>query len=269
MGEGNCSTMNIKITVLVFMALTAGVFALTRTKNAAPAEFWVSIPGGEFLMGTDTGGNDTKPRHVVAIKAFEMSRTPVTVEQYAECVDKGACSAPGTGGHCNWGMAGRQLHPVNCVDWAQANQYARFRGARLPSEAEWEYAATGGGKDRKYPWGNETATCERAVMSGYGGYGCGSGGTMPVCSKPVGNTGQGLCDMAGNVWQWVQDKYQNSYNGAPADGSPFEGAGPNRVIRGGSFYDESPGYLRADFRNIGDPGDRYGFIGFRLARQGR
>ena len=216
-----------------------------------PPEF-VSIPGA-------------RPAHEVVIKTFGMSRTAVTVEQYAQCVREGRCAAPGTGGYCNWGKPGRELHPVNCVDWDQANQYASFMGARLPSEAEWEYAATSGGGNRKYPWGNEEPGCGLAVMNA-GGQGCDKSGTLPVCSRPGGNTAQGLCDMAGNVWQWVQDKYQTSYAGAPGDGAAFEAAGVRRVLRGGSFYNSAAGHLRSDNRYSVDPGCRYGMIGFRLAR---
>jgi len=220
---------------------------------------WVSISGGKFTMGTDADGfADAKPIHEVAIKTFQMSKTLVTVEQYAECVSKGKCTEPGKGDYCNWGETGRQNHPVNCVNWDQANQYAGFKGGRLPSESEWEYAATSGGKNQKYPWGNADATSELAVMDNYG--------TMPVCSKPVGNTAQGLCDMAGNVWQWVQDKYQNSYNGAPADGGAFEAAGSLRVIRGGSFYNVTARNLRADFRNQTGPGSSSDILGFRIAK---
>jgi iron(II)-dependent oxidoreductase len=230
---------------------------------------WVTINGGKFTMGTDSGEKgfeDAKPIHEVAIKTFEMSKTAVTVEQYAECVIKGGCTEPATGDYCNWGVAGRQLHPVNCVDWDQASKYAKFKGGRLPSESEWEYAATSGGKNQKYPWGNDEPTCDKAVMYGNGGYGCGNNSTMPVCSKTAGNTAQGLCDMAGNVWQWVQDKYQDSYKGAPVDGSAFEAAGSIRVVRGGSFYGRDASSLRADYRLNGVPGLRLGGIGFRLVR---
>lgn len=210
---------------------------------------WVPIPGGVFAMGAEgcTNNNGVKialPIHDVQINGFEMSKTLVTVEQYQECVIQGQCTEPSTSVPqmapearvlCNWGKEGRQRHPVNCVDWKQANQYARFKGARLPSESEWEYAARSGGKKRNYPWGNEEPTCDKAVMYGNGDYGCGSGGTMPVCSKPAGNTDQGLCDMAGNVWQWVQNTYQDSYRGAPTDGGAFEAAGSRRVLRGGSL----------------------------------
>ncbi len=232
-------------------------------KPSKPVEF-VTLAGGKFTMGTNDGGNgftDAEPIHEVAIKTFAISDTLVTVEQYAECVIKGGCTEPGTGSYCNWGVAGRQRHPINCVDWDQANQFAKFKGARLPSESEYEYAATSGGKNQKYPWGNEDATRDRAVMSG--------NGTMPVCSKPAGNTAQGLCDMSGNVWEWVQDKYQGSYAGAPTDGSAFEGPGDYRVIRGGSCFITDAGNLRADVRGDFDPDSRRGGIGFRLARSSR
>lgn len=227
---------------------------------------WVSISGGDFDMGTYNGNDDEKPVHEVTIPAFEMSKSPVTVEQYAQCVSKGGCTAPNTGEYCNWEKTGRERHPVNCVDWKQANQYAKFMGARLPSESEWEYAATSEGKNQKYPWGNEDATCKRAVMYGNGGNGCGNKSTMDVCSKPAGNTAQGLCDMAGNVWEWVQDKYQ-SYTQTPTDGKAFEGrARSRRVLRGGSFGDGFVDFLRAAGRNYDRPGRRRDNVGVRLAR---
>ncbi|MDQ7773960.1 MAG: formylglycine-generating enzyme family protein [Elusimicrobiales bacterium] len=238
---------------------------------AAPIE-WVYIDGGRFIMGArsvEYGFEDAGPAREVAIKSFYMSKTDVTVAQYAECVAQGACTEPGTGDYCNWGKPGRGNHPLNCVDWSQASEYAGFKGARLPSESEWEYAATSGGRAQKYPWGNDTPTCDRVVMntngSGLDGLGCGSRSTLPVCSKPAGNTAHGLCDMAGNVWQWVQDKYQDSYKGAPADGSAFEGAGSERVIRGGSFGTSDPRTLRAAYRSSTAPVTRHDTVGFRLA----
>ena len=239
---------------------------------AAPIE-WVYINGGRFTMGDrsmEYGFEDATPARQVAIKTFYMSKTDVTVAQYAECVAQGACTQPGTGDYCNWGKPGRGNHPLNCVDWSQASQYARFKGARLPSESEWEYAATSGGRTQKYPWGNDTPTCDRVVMntnaSGLDGLGCGSNSTMPVCSKPAGNTAHGLCDMVGNVWQWVQDKYQDSYKGAPVDGSAFEGAGSERVIRGGSFGTSDARTLRAAYRSSTGPVTRHDTVGFRLAK---
>lgn len=248
-----------------------GYVAANDPSAGAPAKpvEWVAIPAGQFNMGTDSGETllqDAKPVREVAIETFEMSKTAVTVEQYAQCVTLGGCTEPLSGGdHCNWGAPGRQLHPVNCVSWDQAVQYAGFMGARLPSESEWEYAATSGGRNQKYPWGNEEPGCDKAVLSGKSGD-C-ARGTLPVCSKPAGNTAQGLCDMAGNVWQWVQDKYRSSYAGGAADGSAFEGAGEgSRVIRGGSFQDSGALTLRADNRASFAPDARVYTVGFRLAR---
>jgi len=229
------------------------------TAPARPVE-WVAIPGGKFYMGTDepeSWFDDAKPVHEVSVRTFEMSRAPVTVEQYAECFVKGRCSKPDTGPYCNWDKPGRQSHPMNCVTWHQAQEYAVFMGARLPSEAEFEYAATGG-RNRKYPWGNELPGPELAVWN--------TNGTMAVCSKPKGNSAQGLCDMSGNVWQWVQDVYRDSYNGAPSDGSSVEDKGSRRVIRGGSFFNYFSRYLRADFRRNERSSERNANLGFRLAK---
>ena len=240
----------------------------TVTTPSQAVEF-ITIPGGKFAMGTDSGEKgfeNAKPIHEVAIKTFDMSKTAVTVEQYAECVFKGGCTEPGIYISCNWGRPDRRFHPVNCVDWDQAQAYAKFKGARLPTESEWEYAATSGGRNQKYPWGNDEPTCDKAVMYGNGVSGCGTNATMPVCSKPSGNTAHGLCDMAGNVWQWVQDKYQDSYKGASVDGSAFEAAGSFRVLRGGSFSDNVARRLRADNRNYDDPSLRSARFGFRLVR---
>ncbi len=263
---------------VVITCMTGGIYAEVNNPRAGvsskPIE-WVTIPGGIFMMGTKDHARtaygdlleDARPVHEVVIQTFDMSRTAVTVEQYAECVNKGRCTEPATGGSpggfgafCNWGKPGRQNHPVNCVDWDQAHQYAVFAGARLPSEAEWEYAARSGGRDRKYPWGNDEPSCEKAVMRD-----CGEG-TMPVCSRPAGNTIHGLCDMAGNAAQWLQDKY-GDYKDTPADGSAHEGFSPSngRVNRGGSFNMDGV-FLRADYRTNDSPSGRFSSVGFRLAR---
>ncbi|MEK7743950.1 MAG: SUMF1/EgtB/PvdO family nonheme iron enzyme, partial [Elusimicrobiota bacterium] len=156
---------------------------------------WVAVRGGSFMMGSASGSADEKPVHRVTLRSFELAKTEVTVAQYKACVDAGACAAPGKGLLCNWGVSGREKDPLNCVDWNQAKAFSEWVGGRLPSEAEWEYAARSGGRDIEYPWGDEEATCSRAVIYD-GGAGCGRVSTWPVCSKPEGNTRQGLCDMA-------------------------------------------------------------------------
>ncbi len=244
--------------------------------------FWVSIPGGTFMMGSDSGESDELPLHQVTVPAFEMTMTEVTVAQYQACVDAGACTEPSQcGSFYNWGVAGREDHPVNCVNWQQAVDFCGFAGGRLPSEAEWEYTARGGGQDITYPWGEDIPSCIYAVIND-GGAGCGMDRTWAVCSKPAGNTAQGLCDMAGNVFEWVQDWFHGSYDCdanpgaincgsggiAPSDGSAWETPGGSiRVIRGGSLTISADGSnLRAATRSVCVPSYRHGRIGFRCAR---
>jgi formylglycine-generating enzyme required for sulfatase activity len=182
---------------------------------------WVCMPGGTFQMGSDSGGSDELPVHEVTVPSFEILRTEVTVRQYGECVSARACTEPGTGTRGNWNDPGYEDHPVNYVTWQQAVDFCVWAGGRLPSEAEWEYAARSGGLDQEYPWGEERANCDYAVRH-EGVAGCGADRTREVCSRPAGNTRQGLCDMAGNTHEWVQDWYHGNYRGAPTDGTAWE-----------------------------------------------
>jgi formylglycine-generating enzyme required for sulfatase activity len=212
-------------------------------------------------MGADDWP-DSKPRHRVAVKTFQMAKTLVTNKQYKACVAAGACAATSDQGDDFKG----DDQPVVRVDWDQAQAFCEWVGGRLPTEAEWEYAARSGGKEKKHPWGDEEPTCEWAVW-GQGGKGCGRNATWPVCSKPAGNTEQGLCDMAGNVWEWVQDWYHGSYHGAPSDGSAWESpAGSSRVARGGSWRGEQPRCFHAAFRGYDDPRNQRHDLGFRPVR---
>ena len=225
---------------------------------------WVTIPAGTFMMGADDLDPEAPPRHQVTIKTFQMAKTLVTNKQYQACVQAGACTAPDDAGASFTG----DDQPVVDVDWNQAKTFSEWVGGRLPTEAEWEYAARSGGKEQKYPWGNEEATCDKAVISS-GGDGCGRNATWPVCSMPAGNTKQGLCDMAGNAWEWVQDWYHDSYNGAPSDGSAWESPeGSYRVYRGGSWRSDAV-FTRSAVRNDYGPGYHRRLLGFRPARRGR
>jgi len=229
---------------------------------------WVRLPGGTFQMGSNSGDSDENPVHSVTLSAFEMAATEVTVGQYRQCVQAGACTAPNdksSNKYCNWGYSDRDNHPVNCIDWHQATAYAKWVGGRLPTEAEWEYAARSGGRNQEYPWGNQKATCSYAVMDD-GGNGCGRDSTWPVCSKVAGNTSQGLCDMAGNVWEWVSDWYESGYYGkSPSSNPTGPSSGSPRVVRGGSWFNDAR-YVRAAYRYRGGPGSRHYNLGFRVAR---
>jgi len=230
----------------------------------------VLIPAGEFMMGCNEAvdnqcENDEKPYHKVSLNAYYMDKHDVTVAEYRECVQAGGCKEPGTWKYCNWQKTDRGSHPINCVDWNQATAYCQWAGKRLPTEAEWEKAARGT-DGRKYPWGNDTASCQYAVMT-EGGDGCGRNATWPVCSKPQGNSPYGLCDMAGNVWEWVSDWYgEDYYSESPANNPNGPSSGRSRVLRGGS-WSLNPQYLRASDRIGLAPLNRFSYGGFRCVRQ--
>ena len=221
---------------------------------------WALLPAGTFRMGSpaDQPGryDDEGPQHPVTLSAFRMLRHEVTNAEYRRFVPD---HAPDEAGDL----------PVTGVSWYEATAYAAGLGARLPTEAEWEYAARSGGRDQTYPWGDEPATCERTVMdeSDPGDrekWGCGRGSPWPVCSKPAGSSAQGICDLAGNVWEWCADGYGAYPDGARSDPSGPEG-GADRVLRGGSWRDGAR-WLRAAYRVGNDPGDRFGDVGFRVVR---
>lgn len=239
----------------------------TGTDSGASVDLsWVSINGGKFKMGSADGDADEKPVDIVKISDFKMLKTEVTVTQYAACVTAGSCTKPGSGGkYDNWGAKGRENHPINRVDWHQAVAFCTWAGGRLPTEAEWEYAASNGSSKDVYPWGDAKATCHYAVMH-EGEHGCGTGLTMAVCSKNAGNTTHGLCDMAGNLWEWVQDRYHASYKESPGNGSAWEeSVGSDRVRRGGSFVN-IPVTLRAANRDYDSPSNKGVTQGFRCAK---
>jgi hypothetical protein len=166
-------------------------------------ETWVALPGGRFVSHARSSGEtvgeraprpDRVSRVLLTLSAFAMLRTEVTVGQYRACVEAGRCSKPKKTARDdernNWGSARSDTHPINGVDWAQAKAFCAWIGGRLPTAAEWEYAARSAGKDQRYPWGDQRADCTRAVMHGAKGKGCGRHGTWPVCSKNAGNCDQ-------------------------------------------------------------------------------
>jgi formylglycine-generating enzyme required for sulfatase activity len=166
----------------------------------------VAVPAGEFFLGCNEQidrecYDDEKPGRRVFVAAFRIDKTEVTVAQYGRCVQAGGCSSPDTRSGCNYGTGGRDEHPVNCVDWQQADTYCRWAGKRLPTEAEWEKAARG--RDgRIYPWGNQWDTSRANV---------GSGGTVAVGSYASGASPYGALDMSGNVWEWTADWYDGEH----------------------------------------------------------
>jgi len=242
----------------------------------------VYVPAGEFMMGCNEAvdsqcQNDEKPYHRVYLDAYNVDKYEVTVADYEKCVKAGKCSDyhltgyewPGQSftesEYCNWSKSGKGNHPINCVDWSQPSGYCEWAGKRLPTEAEWEKAARGT-DGRKYPWGNETATCDYAVMND-GGNGCGRNSTWPIGSKPKGASPYGVMDMAGNVWEWVQDWYEEGYyKNSPAQNPQGPSSGTLRALRGGSWYNDNPGNLRTSHRVRYHPSGRDDYGGFRCVR---
>lgn len=215
----------------------------------------VLIPEGAFWMGCNVGVDQncnswSAPLHEVDISAFYMDKVEVTQAAFQACVDAGICTHHQDDGLCStydpvnlvWvqGVMPQSFRgdsrPAVCVSWAQAKVYCDWAGKRMPTEAEWEKAARGIG-GQKYPWGSDEVTCEYAVIydSFLGGVGCGTNGSEDVCSRsPTGDSPYGLCDAAGNVWEWVSDWYLADYYESSSSSDPTgPSIGTTKVCRGG------------------------------------
>jgi formylglycine-generating enzyme required for sulfatase activity len=233
---------------------------------------WIQVDGGLFMMGYDDGLENELPVHEVDVPTFEISRSEITVFQYTECYSEGPCTAPEIGARFNWDVSGRGLHPVNGVTWEMATTFCQFVEARLSSEAEWEYAARSGGQDLVYPWGDPLPTCDYCVMNDPDlGMGCEEGHTWPVCLKPDGHTEHGLCDMTGNVYEWLADYYYNTYISAPTDGSAWDEPPypeyTDRVLRSASYREAADNPIMRTSGRLGfDQSGSEPDLGFRCAR---
>jgi len=247
------------------------------------------IPAGTFEMGSDRGNEDEKPPHPVTVAAFCIDRTEVTVAAYTACVREGKCSPapttadwPGIGEEekaidsqfCNGAREDRREHPINCVDWHQADAYCRAVGKRLPTEEEWEYAARGL-DGREYPWGDAPPsperlnTCDAACVAmgerlghpGWESMFAGSDGwesTAPVGSYPQGASAFGVLDMAGNVWEMTSSGYSPDYRS--------ERSNERHVYRGGGWGYHVLSLIRTANRGKSVPEYRGADLGFRCAR---
>ena len=222
---------------------------------------YVWIPPGEFQMGAVAGDDeaykDEKPRHRVEItKGFWMARTPVTVAAFKRFVQaKGGKMPSAPDFNPKWG---KQNHPIVNVSWDDARKYCEWAGGRLPTEAEWEYAARGGKEGLKYPWGDEISH-DRANYESM------SDGTTPAGRYDA--NGFGLHDMAGNVWEWCADWFDEAYYASsPQKDPPGPAGGTLRILRGGS-WDDVARNLRASVRNGLVPDVRYDDFGFRSVRE--
>jgi formylglycine-generating enzyme required for sulfatase activity len=242
---------------------------------------WIKIEPGSFRMGAqkahaaqpnyDPEAEDNEsPVDEVYLDAYQIGRYPVTVEEYKHFVeDEGYTnqqwwSAGGFGQKKPGSWDEQVLHPnwpVVEVSWYEAAAYCAWlsdrlrREVRLPTEAEWERAARGTA-GRKYPWGKEGPDSERANLAGNVGH------PTPVGLYPRGATPEGIEDLAGNVWEWVADRY-DKYKKASANNPKGPTSGASRVVRGGSWY-YGQFVARAAFRSISDPVNRVNYFGFRV-----
>ena len=280
--------------------------AHAASDGASCPEGMIPVPGGEFFMGSDDGPEFERPAHHVRLAPFCIDRTEVTVAKYKACSDRGACKRAGTVNDwdgikehekkafdplCNVREPVKLAnHPINCVDWEMADQYCASQGAgmRLPTEAEWEFAARGP-DGRQYPWGDDAPSpahlnacgteCvawgkahqidEKAMYPADDGF----PNTSPVGSFPGGKSRYGVEDVAGNVWEWVGDWYAPYSAGAAGKNAaemPENPKGPatgtDRVIRGGAWNGVEPSWVRPTFRFRDAPTKRSYGIGFRCAK---
>jgi formylglycine-generating enzyme required for sulfatase activity len=288
-GSANVDSSDVVVVVVVDSGVIDSVAPTEDAKEeeegaARAAEGMIWVPPGTFTMGSAHGGEeDERPAHKVTLAGFFLDRTPVTNEAYAACVKAGACAA----------LLARDpkytapQHPVNTATWDEAKAYCASRGARLPREAEYERAMRGD-DDRMYAWGNDLPTPERAAF----GRPLKTGSTDDVGTHAAGRGPYGHDDLAGNVWEWMDDEYDPyAYRRATADrGVPgtcaeimqtqdelrrnglqgFTGSNPiphicEHVLRGGAFNYDAAG-LRASNRVHHPANFRLVMAGFRCAR---
>lgn len=245
------------------MAAVRPAPAVKTFKDCAQCPDMVVIPDGSFLMGSNAGDSDEKPVHQVTVGRFAMGKYEVTFAQWDACVAAGGCShRPGDEG---WGRGRR---PVINVSWRHARQYVAWlsretgKRYRLPSEAEWEYAARAG-TQTAYWWGD-------AIGSGNANCSDCDSRWDNRRTAPVGSFRPnrfGLYDVSGNVDEWVEDCWHKTYAGAPTNGRPWTTGGNCRfrVLRGGSWLYNPKGLLSASRVGVGS-GFRVNGLGFRVAR---
>jgi len=228
----------------------------------------VLVPAGEFSMGSEEY-DDEKPRHQVYLDAFYIDKYEVTTAHFQQFVQATGhrTQAERGGDSATWraprgsgsSIAGLEQHPVVQVSQDDAKAYCTWAGKRLPTEAEWEKAAWGT-DGRTYPWGNQ-------FDSRQGNFEGKNHGTVPVGSYEEGKSPYGAYDMAGNVWEWVADWYdENYYRNSPARNPQGPVSGDKAVRRGCGWAANKALDVRAPTRDWRAPAGWYGNVGFRCAK---
>jgi len=239
----------------------------SSTASSLPAEIvghdgvsMVLIPAGEFTMGSDKGDDDEQPVHRVFLDSYYIDKFEVTNGRFAKFVEAIHSEPP-------WGFEDRETpviqadQPVRWVNWMEAIGYCLWVGKRLPTEAEWEKAARGT-DGRVYPWGNDFPTPAQAVF----GLKEGTETVSPIGHREKGQSPYGVQDLAGNLYEWTTDWYDEEYyKKIPAINPHGPAEGATKVQRGGSYIN-TPYRLRSTFRTKGDPTEHEPNVGFRCAQ---
>ncbi len=263
------------------------------------------IEGGKFFMGSDDrdADPDERPAHQVTLSPYCIDLYEVTAAEYKGCSDIGECKraplevewkdirpsekkafSPLCTGSFPTKQPDKASHPINCVDWDMASIYCGSKKKRLPTEAEWEFAARGP-DGRRYPWGDEPPDKSRmnacgkeclvwgaknGVEMGFRGKGMyaeddGFPTTAPVGSFPEGKSRYGLFDVVGNVWEWTSD-WEANYSAEPVVDPKGPKTGQRRVVRGGAFNGALPSWVRPSQRYSDEPSAHSHAYGFRCAQ---
>lgn len=221
----------------------------------------VHIPAGSFMMGSEFGNSDEQPIHEVRLDPYWIDKYEVSNGQYALCVAAGVCGLPSnymaTAREDYYEKSAFANYPVIDVSWFDALDYCTWAGGRLPTEAEWEYAALGD-TGWIYPWGDEEPTCSLANFGP-----CNEGGTQAVNSNPDGASPFGVLNMAGNVYEWVADWYA-PYSSDSQNNPAGPTSGATKVLRGGNC-ENNKYWILAAVRLFDFPESSPGEFGFRCA----